>query len=434
MILDNKSIAYLILALGLICNSSAFHASQVHVAFLRVETSRRRSTTSASAITTSSTHSSSSKISKLIHKMALSADNDINKFSTNDEGPRVETKQIQLSQVSAEIMTCKPTRRMDPNPFPNLDPLSSAKSNASNKQPLLFIHGSFHSSWCWAEHFMPFFASAGYPCYALSLRGTGGTFAGQGVKKVKIEQHVHDLTDFIQYIQEDESESNGRTYLDSVKPVLIAHSFGGLAIMKYLEKNLLPRLNADALSSADLPISGVVSMCSVPPSGNGKMTMRFLKRSLKDSWKVTAGLAMKKCITDETLCRELFFDDNSELADGVSNDDLKRIQGYFKRDTIATIDLVDLAKQLPSIHTDEVGKAKFLEYNCTTPTSLPSLVLGAKDDFIVDEEGVLELAKYYGVKAVMFCSPHDAMLGFRWRNAADKVKSFLDEEIGKEEK
>lgn len=48
-------------------------------------------------------------------------------------------------------------------------------------------------------------------------------------------------------------------------------------------------------------------LCSVPPSGNGKMTMRFLFRSLKDSWKITAGLAMKKVIQDDELCRELFF-------------------------------------------------------------------------------------------------------------------------------
>lgn len=41
--------------------------------------------------------------------------------------------------------------------------------------PLLFVHGSYHSSWCWAEHFLPYFASLGYPCYAVSLRGTGPT-------------------------------------------------------------------------------------------------------------------------------------------------------------------------------------------------------------------------------------------------------------------
>ena len=78
---------------------------------------------------------------------------------------KTEMKQIILSANTplAEIITCRPT-------------------NTSNTKPqLIFIHGSFHASWCWAEHCLPHFASAGYPCYALSLRGTGGTSAGEGV-------------------------------------------------------------------------------------------------------------------------------------------------------------------------------------------------------------------------------------------------------------
>ena len=45
------------------------------------------------------------------------------------------------------------------------------------------------------------------------------------------------------------------------------------------------------------------------------------------------------------------------------------------------------------------------------PNQLPSLVIGAKDDFIVDDVGVQETAKYYGVEPVFVDSPHDIMLG-----------------------
>ena len=161
-------------------------------------------------------------------------------------------------------------------------------------------------------------------------------------------------------------------------------------------------------------------MCSVPPSGNGKMTLRFLKRSLVDSWKITTGLAMKKCITDEKLCRELFFDEDD---DGISNEDLKRFQGYFMRDTIATIDLANLAKQLPINHVNGNGKAVFL------PNQLPSLVIGAKDDFIVDDVGVQETAKFYGVEPVFVDSPHDIMLGSKWFNGANALKRWLEDEV-----
>jgi len=40
---------------------------------------------------------------------------------------------------------------------------------------------------------------------------------------------------------------------------------------------------------------------------NGKMTMRFLTRSLTKSWKISAGFAFKKAITDASLRREPFF-------------------------------------------------------------------------------------------------------------------------------
>jgi pimeloyl-ACP methyl ester carboxylesterase len=327
----------------------------------------------------------------------------------------IETRKIQLSRVQAEVKICTPEKGAATNfdPFAYITNLFEKEENdpkSISYPPLLFIHGSFHASWCWSEHYMPFFASLGYPCYALSLRGTGGTFAGEGVSKVKIDDHIDDLTDFISYIRESEGTD--------AKPVLIAHSFGGLAIMKYLEKNLLKK--ASGATEKDLAVGGVASLCSVPPSGNGKMTMRFLKRSLVDSWKITAGLAMKKCITDEKLCRELFFDVNDQT---MSEGDVRRYQASFKSDSVATIDLADLAKKLPSKHLDGTGRAVFL------PKQLPSIVIGAEDDFIVDEEGVLETGRYYGVAPVIVDSSHDIMLGEKWENGAKALQRWLEEEL-----
>lgn len=342
----------------------------------------------------------------------VSTTKDISSSPSSFSSPVVETKQIQLSEVNAEVKICKPVSNT--NPLSNLNPFASVEKT---KPPLLFIHGSFHASWCWQKHFMPYFASLGYPCYAISLRGTGNTFAGEGVKKVKLSQHANDVSDFVDYIRKEEGKDS--------KPVMIAHSFGGLAIMRFLEQNLL----SGDKSCKDLPISGQVSMCSVPPSGNGKLTMRYLRRSLRDSWKVTAGLAMKKCISDEALCRELFFDEDRDQEDGISDDELRQIQGFFQRDTVATIDLMDLAKQLPSTCTDENGRATFLQFQDDQTPVLKSLVIGAIDDFIVDQMGVEELATYYGVEAVMVESAHDVMLGSRWRNAAELIQSFLEKQL-----
>mmetsp|Transcript_9339 Transcript_9339/g.19999 ORF Transcript_9339/g.19999 Transcript_9339/m.19999 type:complete len:401 (-) Transcript_9339:64-1266(-) len=308
----------------------------------------------------------------------------------------ITTETIDLSTgVSAEVMSCIPT--------------AAKRGSSGNKPPLVFIHGSFHAAWCWSERYFQYFASRGYPCVALSLRGTGGTFAGEGVKKVKVSEHVADVLALLDYI----GSSDGMG-LGGRKPVLISHSFGGLAVMKMIERDP---------AAAKASLAGVVLLCSVPPSGNGRMTLRFLRRSLRDSWKITAGLAMKKGNDDPVLCRELFFggEDSEDL--GVTDEDVARYQSYFRRDVDATIDLGDIARQLPSACADKDGRASFAS------SAPPSLVVGAQDDFIVDREGVEETARFFNVEPVFVDSPHDVMLTNKWQNGADAILTWLETEV-----
>lgn len=84
---------------------------------------------------------------------------------------------------------------------------------------------------------------------------------------------------------------------------------------------------------------------------------------------------------------------------------------------------MDLSKQLPSAKMDkQSGAAPFVD-------KLPStLVIAATDDFIVDESGSRETAKYLGVNEPQFVdSPHDIMLGNKWQNGADTILEWLDE-------
>jgi hypothetical protein len=145
--------------------------------------------------------------------------------------------------------------------------------------------------------------------------------------------------------------------------------------------------------------------------------MRYLRRSLRDSWKITAGLAMKQCLTDASLCRDLFFGSNGRV---VTDADVARYQQHFARDSAATIDLMHLAKCLPSNKAVD-GKAAYVEQ---LP---PCMVMGAVDDFIVDREGVEETARYFGVSATYVDSPHDVMLGAKWRNGADAIAAWLQQ-------
>ena len=58
--------------------------------------------------------------------------------NTNDDtkdGTAVSTQQLKLSSgTKAEVMTASPRSLF-----------------MKKKPPLIFIHGSFHASWCWAE-------------------------------------------------------------------------------------------------------------------------------------------------------------------------------------------------------------------------------------------------------------------------------------------
>jgi len=289
--------------------------------------------------------------------------------------------------------------------------LSSVPKHTTTKPTLLFLHGSFHGAWCWAENFFPYFTERGYPVVALSWRGTGGTFAGEGVKKVKITEHVEDLESLLDQLESIVGLPGAK------RPVLIAHSFGSLAVMKDLE--LYPERARD--------LSGVAILCGVPPSGNGKLTLRTLKRSFTDSWKITAGFAMKRCNKKPDLCRDLFFggpvvqrEDGTVDDHGISDNDVLRYQSYFARDSAATIDLLDLAKILPSAAAVD-GVAPFAHELSS------ALVLGATRDFIVDREGNQETSVYFGLKdPVMVDSPHDVMRGSNWRNAANALADWLE--------
>jgi pimeloyl-ACP methyl ester carboxylesterase len=308
------------------------------------------------------------------------------------------SSKVKLStDVLMEVLLCRPQN-----------------SVACNDHVLLFLHGSFHGGWCWMEYWGPYFASKGFTVIAPSWRGTGGTCAGNGVKKVKIAEHVADLNSLIEQIPHILSINQSNSTKQTL-PTIISHSFGGIVVMKFLEQ-----LHEEKKSINNV-FSGIVTMCSVPPSGNGPMTLRYLKRSLQDSYKITVGFAMKRCLSNTKLCRELFFDNS------VSDSTIARYQRYFARDSEATIDLLDLAKQLPSKQTNEQGVADFV----TDSSSLPPIaVMGASHDFIVDSIGVHETATFFGnVETIFFDSPHDIMLGSNWENGAGALYQWIKHKV-----
>ena len=120
-----------------------------------------------------------------------------------------------------------------------LEILGSAPQNARpGMPPLLFLHGAYTAAWCWQERFLPFFATAGFDCHALSLSGHCGSRRRDHLDSYSIDDYVNDVVEAVAGLAEP--------------PILIGHSMGGFVVQKYLERHAAP---------------AAVLMCSVPPQG-----------------------------------------------------------------------------------------------------------------------------------------------------------------------
>lgn len=104
-----------------------------------------------------------------------------------------------------------------------LEVLSRPVSSASRKRPLLFVHGAYVGAWCWDEHFLDWFAELGYPVYAVSLRGHGGSPGRDQLNDFGLADYAADVAEAASGLARP--------------PVLIGHSMGALVVQKHLERH-----------------------------------------------------------------------------------------------------------------------------------------------------------------------------------------------------
>ncbi|KAL3699112.1 hypothetical protein R1sor_017134 [Riccia sorocarpa] len=308
---------------------------------------------------------------------------------------------LQTADRKAELLAeLKPGQIQEFHQLPSGLKLEVIVQNADNdsrrkQTPLVFIHGSMHAAWCWAFRWMPFFSARGYDCHAISFLGHGASDVPQGPVAGTLESHAEDIAHFI--------KSNF-----SIPPVLIAHSFGGLVTQRYLssvgtvenwnaEGKLLPRP------------AGVVLACSTPPTGNGPMVMRFLKRDFGASLKITLGFAAKMIGTSISMCRDCLF------SQDFPETELKEYMALMKKSSrIPILDVRNISKSLPVPRPPEDAP--------------PCLVLHAENDYVVDSEGSEETAEWCRTKLVVVPEiAHDLMLDTQWEDAAMVVNSWLEE-------
>ena len=338
---------------------------------------------------------------------------------------------------------------------------SSQEPLIADTPVLLLLHGSFHSAWCYEEHYIPYLihSEPNYIVIAPSWRGTAGTPPPPSIpsdtrptppKKVKIQEHVDDLYHLIQCIptilqnvmsDTGKSSTATPTALSSspLRLYIVCHSFGGIVLLKYLEKYYknhddTPHHHKDLTS-----LAGIVTMCMVPPPEFWKMTLRFLRRSIRQCYQITIGLSMKQCFTNVELCRTVFFDHTMDDAT------IQRYQSHLQRDSKIDIDFSDLTHQLQSKDLQsENGTAAFIARN--NNSFPPCCVIGALHDYLVDTEAVLEAARYFHCyntstttsdndtelpQVTWIDSAHDVMLGRNWKNGATAIGEWIQQQENK---
>jgi len=254
----------------------------------------------------------------------------------------------------------------------NLELLSCVNQEAKNKSPLLFIHGSFHAAWCWAEHFMPYFANQGFSVYALSFRGHGSSDGQQAINEYTLEHFVDDVSAAVATFDKP--------------PILIGHSFGGVVIQQYLQQ-------------ANNPCEHIILLASPKPRGASRSAVL---RALRHP--ISYAKLMKFNKGQDDIPAALFF--SNDLTNDVKQSYVKRFQRQSQR----------------------VFEEFKLFYIKQVPARLSSclVVVAEKGDTFISLRDAKKTARFYsGILKTVTASAHDMMLEKDWQQTADVMLAWL---------
>jgi non-heme chloroperoxidase len=258
--------------------------------------------------------------------------------------------------------------------FGELEVIShSPDGGPAHATPLVFVHGAYTAAWCWDEHFLPYFAEAGYDCYAVSLSGHGKSRNRAHLDSYSIDDYVNDVAALVDKLP--------------ATPALIGHSMGGMVVQKYLE-----RAEAEA----------AVLLCSVPPQG-------------------LMGSAVGLMIAKPNLLGDL-----NRMLNGGRPDLASLREALFHQ----PVDDAALARYYhlcqPESHRAIWDMTMF---NLPQPARMyrpPMLIVGAEHDHLIPPTQVAMTAATYGLPYdVMRGLGHGVMLERDWRRVAERIAAWL---------
>lgn len=244
--------------------------------------------------------------------------------------------------------------------------------------PILFVHGAFAGAWCWAEYFLPYFSRHGYPAYAVSLRGHGGSDGHERLRWISLRDYVADVEQVITEL--------------GMTPILVGYSMGGMVIQKHLEQATAP---------------AVVLMASIPPEG---LLCASWWLALRDPLLFHEINLIQWCgpyvATLSSAKRAIL---SPDMPDWQAAKYFGRMQQESQR-VILDMMYLDLPRR---------NSANKLP---------PVLVLGAEDDVLVPPALVESTGRAFGTQAEIFPDmAHAMMLEAGWQAVADRILTWLGE-------
>lgn len=242
--------------------------------------------------------------------------------------------------------------------------------------PVVFLHGAFAGAWCWAERFLPYFATLGYRCYAPSFRGHGGSDGQRSLDSFGIQDYVADMASLARDLD--------------TPPLLVGHSMGGFVAMKYAES---------------CPVAGLALLASVPPGGLIGPSMSLAAWNPMLMFELGMAQAGAQSAVGLNGLRQALFSDR--VSPGKAAQYMPRMGGESSR---------AVAEMHGTVRVD--------------PTRLkgriPICVLGAREDGLIPPAFVRSTARQLGVEAaILDRTGHGMMLDDSWQTTADTLARWM---------
>lgn len=242
--------------------------------------------------------------------------------------------------------------------------------------PLLFIHGGFHGAWCWAEHFMPWFAAQGFDCHAISYRDHGKSRRTGRYREWRLKDYVEDVRWAVAQLPE--------------RPILIGHSLGGSIAQKL---------------AIEGGYDGLILLAPSPIGGSNRAAIRMLANFPGPMFR--------------------------GLIQGDLPAALPAFLSFFLSDDLPQAERDQVVRQCTGLTSSKAASdAFYIDPPRPAPLDIPTLVVSGANDWSIPRYKNEKLARAYDGDHIVVPTAHDIMCDTRWEAAANQINDWLQPRFG----